>query len=241
MTTPDPSTALPRLRQLVLLVPDLQAGLEEVRAAFGFTRGTSDAAGMAELGFEHEVCSFADTFLEVCAPLGPDSHHARLVEKRGAMGYMVDVQVADLDAAVARAAEHDVAPLFVQDYRDARISQWHPKALGTLAELDQVDPPESWHDAPEVFENAATGVATDIVGAEIAVRDPGAVARAWSQLLGVEPTTPTSLILGPSTLRFSEGDTGLSVIDVAAADPARVGDTMTLCGVEFRFVEGAQA
>ena len=235
------TTSVPRLRQVVLLAPDLEPALAEVRAAFGFGEGTRDAAGMAALGFEHEVCSFADTFLEVCAPLAPDSHPARLVEKRGPMGYMVDVQVPDLDASVARAAEDGITPLFQQDYRGARISQWHPRALGTLAELDQVDPPESWHDAPEIFERSATGVATDIVGADIAVADPAAMALTWGRLLGVEPATETSLALGPSTLRFTAGTGGLVAIDVAAAHPARVGDTLPLCGVEFRFVKGSDA
>ena len=231
---------LPRIRQLVLLVPDLESALAEAREMFGFERGIRDEAEMAKLGFEHEICSFADTFLEICAPLGPEWPHARLVEKRGPMGYMVDVQVEDLEAVVARAAAIGIAPLFSEPFNDSLISQWHPRALGTLAEFDQIEPAETWHYADRIFANAATGVATDLVGAEIAVPDPVAMTRTWATLLDVEPASATSLDLGGSTLRFSEGTGGFRAIDVAAADPARIGETVRLLGVDFTFVQGAQ-
>lgn len=231
---------LPRIRQLVLLVPDLESALAEVREAFGFREGIRDVEEMAKLGFEHEICSFADTFLEICAPLGPEWSHARLVEKRGPMGYMVDVQVEDLGSVIARAAGLEIAPLFHEPFNGSLISQWHPRALGTLAEFDQIEPSETWHYAPRIFDNAATDVATDMVGAEIAVPDPVAMATTWATLLGVTPVSGTALDLGGSTLRFTEGTDGFRAIDVAATDPERVGETLHLLGVDFHFVKGAQ-
>jgi catechol 2,3-dioxygenase-like lactoylglutathione lyase family enzyme len=233
------TSPLPRLRQVALLVPDLEAALAEVRAAFGATEGTRDPEEMAALGFEHEIVSFTDTFLELCSPLPSETTTPaqRLLERRGACGYLLDVQVPDLDAVVARAAEAGIAPLFNEPFGAGRISQWHPRAMGTLVELDEVAPPESWHYAPEIFERAATDVATDVVGAEVAVADPASVAATWGRLLDVRPDGET-LRLGPSTVRFIEGDEGLRAVDVAATDPARVGDVVRLSGVEFRFVEG---
>ena len=231
---------VPRIRQLVLLVPDLETALAEVREVFGFTQGIRDVEEMAKLGFEHEICSFADTFLEICAPLGPEWSHARLVEKRGPMGYMVDVQVEDLDAVVARAAELDIAPLFKETFNESVISQWHPRALGTLAEFDQIEPAEAWHYAPQIFANAATGVATDMVGAEIAVADPVAMTATWAAVLGVTPSSETTLDLSGSTLRFTEGTGGFRAIDVAATDPARVGETVQLLGIDVNFVGADQ-
>lgn len=233
MTTPP----LPRLRQVALLVPDLEAALAEVRTAFGATEGTRDPEEMAALGFAHEIVSFADTFLELCSPLPAETTTPaqRLLERRGACGYLLDVQVPDLDAVVARAAEAGVAPLFDEPFGAGRISQWHPRAMGTLVELDEIDPPGSWHYAPAIFERAATGVATDITGAEVAVTDPEAVAATWGRLLDVRPDGD-ELRLGPTTVRFVVGDEGLRAVDVAAADPGRVGDVLTLAGVEFRFV-----
>ncbi|MFT4288735.1 hypothetical protein [Nocardioides sp.] len=228
-----------RLRQVVLLTGDLTGSLAAARAAFGFTGGVRDEPGMAELGFAHEVYTFGDTFLEICAPLSADSPHGRLVAE-GDLGYMAVVQVGDLAGVVGRAAEQGIEPVLHQDYGGHPISQWHPKALGTLAEIDEIDPPETWHFAPEIFEHRSTGVATDIVGAAIAVDDPTAMARRWADLLGLE-AAGTRVRLGSEQLDFVEtggGRRGLRSVDVLAADPARAGDTLTLCGVDFHFVAG---
>jgi len=232
-------TAVPCIRQVVLLVPDLDEALAQTRDAFGFTSGTRDPESMAELGFVHEVCSFNDTFIELCAPISADSVPGRLVERKGAVGYMLVVQVDDLAAVIDRAAGQDIAPLFTQDFEGHPISQWHPKSLGTLAELDQIDPHDSWHFAPRIFDASCTDVARDIVGAELATPDPEAMARTWSDMLDVPLSDPTTLPLQDTVLRFvasAEGKSGLIAVDVAATEPARVGETVHIGGVDFRFV-----
>ncbi|KAA1380098.1 VOC family protein [Aeromicrobium fastidiosum] len=233
--------ALPCIRQVVLLVPDLDEAITQCRDAFGHTSGTRDPESMTELGFEHEVLSFGDTFLELCAPLTADSSHGRLVERRGAVGYMLVVQVDDQQAVVDRAAGLGIEPLFAQDFEGNRISQWHPRTLGTLAEVDQVDPPESWHFAPRIFDAACTDVARDVVAADLASPDPEALARTWSQVLDMPLADPTTLPLQHTVLRFVPSDdvTGLVAFDVAAADPERVGESLRLCGVDVRFVADA--
>lgn len=230
--------ALPSIRQIVLLVPDLDAALAEFREVFGFTSGTRDEEEMARLGFEHEIFTFSDTFLEICAPLSPDSHPGKLVERLGSCGYMVDVQVEDLDAVIARGADAGIAPLFVQDFGDHRISQWHPKSLGTLAEFDQVNPHDTWHFAPRIFEAGCSDVALDIVGAELAAADPAQLAALWADLVQAPLQGDTTLHLGETTLRFSLAAErlGLVAVDVLATDPARVGETVHLSGVDFHFV-----
>lgn len=232
--------SLPCIRQVVLLVPDLEEALGEFRKTFGFTSGTRDAESMAELGFEHEVLSFADTFIEVCAPLKADSVPGRLVERKGAVGYMLVVQVDDQKAAIDRAAELEIKPLFAQEFEGNQISQWHPKSLGTLAEIDQIEPAESWHFAPRIFEASCTDVARDIVGAELATPDPEAMALVWSQVVDVPLTDPTTLHLNGTVLRFVPAgeSTGLVAVDVIATDPARAGDVVRIGGVDFRFVAG---
>lgn len=232
-------TAIPCIRQVVLLVPDLDDALAQTREAFGFTSGTRDPESMAELGFIHEVCSFEDTFVELVAPMTPDSAHGRLVESKGAVGYMLVVQVADLQAVIGRAADLDIEPVLAQDFEGNQISQWHPKSLGTLAEFDQMATDDTWHFAPRIFDASCTDVARDIVGADLAVADPEAMARTWSQVLDVPLADPTTLPLQGTILRFvptGEGARGLVAVDVAATDPARVGEQVRLGGVDFRFV-----
>ena len=65
------------------------------RSAFGVPAGTSDAEGMAAIGFRHEVFGFDRTFVEICEPLDPESSAGRRVSRDGDSGFMVVVQVAD--------------------------------------------------------------------------------------------------------------------------------------------------
>lgn len=193
---------------------------------------------MAQLGFEHEIFTFGDTFLEICAPLSPDSHAGKLVKRRGPMGYMVDVQVGDLASVSARAAELDIHPLFAREMDGHEISQWHPKAFGTLAEFDQVEPHDTWHFAPGIFEASCTEVAQDMVAAVLAVPDPIATAKTWGTVLDAEVVDDATVLLEKTQVRFvpAGNRTGLVTVDVTATDPARVGETIHLSGVDFSFV-----
>ncbi len=228
----------PRLRQVVLITPDLDAALAQARELFGFTAGVRDESGMADLGFVHEVYSFGDTFLEIVAPMDPESPQGRLAA-RGGGGYMAVVQVDDLAEVVRRADELGFAPVLHEEYEGQLISQWHPKHLGTLAEFDEITPSDSWHFAPEIFANATTDVARDIAGVTLAVDDPAAMATTWATVADVDRPTDTTVRLGAETVNFVASDggpRGLTEVDVIAADPQRVGTETMLCGVRFRFV-----
>lgn len=231
--------ALPRLRQIVLITGDLDSTIARARELFGFERGIRDEASMAALGFEHEVFTFDDTFLEIVAPLTAGSAHGRLVAEKGDFGYMVDVQVGDLDGLVERAGSLGFAPVLLQDFEGQQISQWHPRHVGTLAEFDQMEPPATWHFVPRIFESRSTGVARDIAGATLAVPDPESMASAWSTLVQC-PIEGTTVVLPGERLHFvpcGDGRPGLREVDVHAADAVRVGDSVELCGVTFRFVD----
>ncbi|WP_418061291.1 VOC family protein [Pimelobacter simplex] len=229
----------PRLRQVVLITADLDAALTRARDVLGFGPGVRDVEEMAKLGFEHEVLTLADTFVEVVAPLDPESSFGQLVRRNGDGGYMAVVQVGDLQGVVDTAAGIGVTPVIHQDYDGHRISQWHPKHLGTLAELDQVEPADTWHFAPGIFENKAQGPGGDIVACTIATPDPQQVAGNWATMLGIEVGEDAVLRLPGEELRFvasGEGPRGLVAVDLVALDPARAGETIELCGVRFTLV-----
>lgn len=232
-----------RLRQIVLITDDLASASAQAKSAFGFPGSVRDEDGMAELGFVHDVFSFDDTFVEIVAPTSPDSPQGRMVAKHGPSGFMVVAQVADLAEVVERGAPHDLVPVMHQQYDGHLISQWHPKQLGTLAEIDQVDPFDSWHFAPGVFEQSAIGVAHEIAGATLAVGDPAAVAANWSTLTGAAVDQDLTVHLGPEVLRLvpaGDGRRGLVAVDVVATDPQDVGRVVDLCGVPFRLVATTQ-
>lgn len=235
--------ALPLIRQVVLLVPELEPALAEFRETFGFAEGIK-SPGITKWGFEHEVFTFGDSFLEICAPLETDSHPGKLMERKGAMGYMVVVQVDNLDKVLTKAAAQGIKPLFVENLHGNPISQWHPKALGTLVEFDQIDPHDSWHYAPRVFEKKCTDVALDVVGAVLAVADPEATASTWSALLEAPLIDPSTLDLQRTRLSFVPvvGErSGLVEIELEPRDPSRVGETIRLSGVDFSFVSSRGA
>ncbi|TQK68983.1 VOC family protein [Nocardioides sp. SLBN-35] len=229
----------PRLRQVVLITADLDSALTRARDALGFGPGVRDVEEMAKLGFEHEVLTLADTFVEIVAPLDPGSSFGQLVRRNGDGGYMAVVQVPDLQGVVDTAAGIGVEPVIHQEYDGHRISQWHPKHLGTLAELDQVEPAGTWHFAPGIFEHRAQGPGGDIVACTIATPDPATVARNWATMLGLEAGADSVLRLPGEEIRFvasGEGPRGLVAVDLVAVDPARAGEVIELCGVHFTLV-----
>lgn len=232
-------TALPAVRQLVFLAADLEATLAEARRELGLNEGVNDSAGMAELGFIHQVLAIDQTFLEFTAPLGPDTMPAKLVAKRGDLGYMVVMQVEDVDAAVARAAELGFKPVFDTPYEGHTITQWHPRDFGTLAEIDQLRPADTWYMAPKIFEVGSTEVVGDFTAIDIAVREPATIAARWAAVLdiAVQPDG-TSLDLSGRTVRFvpavDGGGEGLVAVDLPATDRSQAGRTVRLSGVQFR-------
>lgn len=226
----------PELRQVVLLTSDLERSLAEARSFFEVPVGFRDVDGMAAIGFAHEVFGFDRTYVEICEPLDADS---RLGQKAALAdsGFMVVVQVADRDAMVERAAGLGLAPLFVKDHHGSPISQWHPRDFGTIAEIDQMRPPTSWHFAPDVFEARSTSVVEDIVAVHLAVSEPEKVADRWATVVGGEHEE-MSVRVGHRWLRFEsvEGVSNVHRVDCRAADRTRVGESFELCGVVFTLV-----
>lgn len=232
-------TALPAVRQLVFLAEELAPTVATARAELGLGAATTDVEGMAALGFVHEVLTIDQTFLEFTAPLGPDTVPGRLLAQRGEVGYMVVVQVADIEATRERAAGLGLAPVFETPYEDHTITQWHPKAFGTLAELDQIRPDDTWHMAPRIFENGSTEVVQDVSAIEISVADPAAVARTWATVLDLPlDEGGTTLDLSGRAVHFvpADGRLGLTAVELPATDRARAGHAFRLSGVDFRLV-----
>lgn len=235
-------TALPALRQLVFLAADLPSTLAAARRELGLGEGYEDAEGMAALGFIHEVLAIDQTFLEFSAPLGPDTMSARLLAKRGHdLGYMLVVQVEDVEAMKARAEARGLKMVMETPYEGHSITQWHPRDFGTLAEIDQIRPSDSWHYAPRIFEIGCTDVVQDFTAVELAVRDPAAIAATWAAVLDIPiEADGVSLDLSGRAVRFSlatpGGPEGLVAVELPATDRAQAGRTVQLSGVEFRLI-----
>jgi hypothetical protein len=230
---------LPQLRQIVLLTGDLAGALAEARAAFRVPPGTRDEPGMAAIGFRHEVVGFDRTYLEICEPLDPQSPPGRRITRDGDSGFMVVVQVDDAAAMLRRAADCGLSPLMSKDFYGSPISQWHPREFGTIAEFDQMIPPQSWHLAPGVYDSRSTAVVADIAQVRLAVPEPAEVAARWATVTGGTLLADgTTVGLGAGTVAFVprvEGAPAFAV-DCLAAEPGLVGIVVRLCGVDFTLI-----
>jgi hypothetical protein len=191
---------------------------------------------MAEIGFIHEVFGFDRTYIEICQPIDPESSMGRRAA-RADSGFMVVIQVDDAAAMLDRAAALELTPLFTKDLHGSPISQWHPRDFGTIAEIDEMRPSDSWHFAPAIYAARSTAVVEDIVATELAVADPEAMAQRWAAVVGA-PAEGTSVEVGDRVLRFSPATdvVGVISVDCRATDRGRAGETLRLCNVDFRLV-----
>src|SRR5882757_4988031 len=91
-----------RLRQIALVGGDLAAAEADIRAVLGLDYAYDDP-GVGKFGLKNAVFPVGETFLEVVSPKEPGTTAGRLLEKRGGDGgYMVILQVDDLEQARAR-------------------------------------------------------------------------------------------------------------------------------------------
>jgi hypothetical protein len=127
-----------RLRHIVLAGSSLAAEVAAARDGLGLGAGITDEAGMAGFSLSHEVLCLGSAYLEIVAPVDVtgDSPAARFLARGGPGGYMLDLQVPDLDEVLGRVAGLGLAPVLVDEYRGNRICQLHPRDFGTLLEVE---------------------------------------------------------------------------------------------------------
>jgi len=210
-----------RLRQGVLVAADLGPVADDLRVVLGLGTPYVDP-GVGDFGLTNAVFALGDTFLEVVAPVQPDTAAGRHLERRGGDGgYMVIIQSDDLDADRARVGELGVRTVWQADLDDIRGTHLHPADVGgAILSLDAADPPASWRwGGPDWEQQAVPG---ELVAVELQAADPAALAERWSLVLD-RPAVEGCIALDRGALRFVEatdgrGD-GVSGFEVAVPDP----------------------
>src|ERR1700689_2302298 len=180
----------PRLRQVALVARDCGRVASQLRQAFGWAQPFHDP-GVGRFGLTNAVFAVGDTFLEVVAPVRPDTTAGRYLERRGGDGgYMAIFQVPDLAAARRRLAGLGVRVVWTSDLPDIAGTHLHPRDVpGAIVSVDWADPPDSWRWAgPDWTGPRAGEVARQegISGLTVALEDPLAGARRWAAVLGVD-------------------------------------------------------
>jgi hypothetical protein len=218
-----------RLRQVVLVAPTLEPAVGTLRRLFHLGEGYRDP-GVGAFGLVNTVLALGDTFLEVVAPNAEGTTAGRYLERRGEGGYMVIVQVDDMEEARRRVRELGVRVVWQSDHDVISGTHLHPRDVGgAILSLDEARPPESWHWAgPRWAEEIDTSVAGEIVAVELQSDDPAALAKRWGEVLGRAPQgrgSSRTIALERGSIRFvpardGRGE-GVSGFDVAIGDRDR--------------------
>jgi hypothetical protein len=213
-------TAPPRIRQAVLVATELERVVARLRQHLGRWVEIPEPfhdQGVDLFGVENAVLAIGDSFLEVLAPVRPDTAAGRHLSRRGGdAGYMVMLQVADAAATRARLTALDVRIVWQTERPDAVDLHLHPHDVpGALVAVDTMDPAGSWRWGGPAY----TGVDVPragfgLSGLTVAVPDPEDAARRWAAVAGasVEPDGPVVML-----------DGGAQRIDFVPATDARAG------------------
>ncbi len=173
-----------RIRQAVFASRDLGATRARLNAELDLGEPFADP-DIAYFGLENAVYAIGDTFLEVVMPVGADTAAGRLLDRRGTAecGYMVMLQLDDLDDARDRARKAGIREVFEVEFDEIREVHLHPADIGgAIVSLSEPSPPESWKwGGPGWDERAAAGA---VAGVRIAVSDPTSVRGRWEAVVG---------------------------------------------------------
>jgi hypothetical protein len=228
---------LPRIRQAVVVAQSLEPVVARLREYLRTGAEPYHDQGVSRFGLENAVLAVGDSFLEVIAPVQPDTAAGRHLRRRGGdAGYMVMLQVPDMAVTGQRLADLGVRVVWRTDLPDAVDLHLHPHDVpGALVAVDTMDPPGSWRwGGPEFTGRDADPGPGGLCGLTVAVPDPLAAARRWAAVVGLdEPAGPTvSLAANRQRIDFVPADdnrAGLVEIRVAEpgvsdqADPLRIG------------------
>ena len=166
---------MPRLRQAVLAARDLDAAVDELRAALSLGEPYADP-GVAYFGLRNAVMPLGDTFVEVVSPVQESTAAGRFLDRRGDGAYMAMFQVEDLIGARARAASLDVREVWAIELDDISAVHLHPADMGAaIVSLDRPVPPESWRWGGPWQPHGEARTA----GLTLTARDPEALGARW--------------------------------------------------------------
>jgi len=99
---------------------------------------------VAEQGVEEAMFRLGDTYLQLVAPLSPDTPVGRFIERRGEGLHHIAYEVEGIEAALASAREHELVLVDEEPRRgsrNTRVAFVHPRTNhGVLVELVEIPP-----------------------------------------------------------------------------------------------------
>ena len=173
-----------RLRQVALVAEHLAPARDALMTLLGLAADYQDP-GVGEFGLENSVMSIGDTFLEVVAPTQPETSAGRLLQQRGGNGgYMVLLQVDDIELYREHTQALSIRKIWNIDQLNTKAFHLHPKDMGaTIVSLDWMNPAQAWTWGGEGWEARGAEYVSEITEVDVQSHDPEALANHWAEVL----------------------------------------------------------
>jgi hypothetical protein len=255
-----------RLRQVCLVAPALEPAVSDLTAVLEIEVCFRDPA-VAAYGLENAVLPIGASFLEVVAPIRPDTAAGRFLRRSaGRGGYMAIFDCADPLARLRHSEDLGIRVAHVIRHEDYLGVQLHPRdCRAVMIEFNRTGEGTalegSYHPAGPHWRSAVrTSQAKRLIEVELESPDPADLAAHWSRILRVplrHADQDPRVVLSVGALRFVRVPQGrvecLGALSVAVADvrraltlAARRGravaeDAFCLAGVAFRLQPASSA
>lgn len=173
------------IRQIVMVSQLRDPLVNDLCELFEFEVAFNDP-GVSHFGLENAVIPIGKDFLEVVSPVQEDTTAGRFIDKRnGDGGYMIIVQVDDLQESKALVSQKGIDIVWETDLPEAKAIHLHPKQTGgAILSLDWMNPKDSWKWAGPDWTDHISGPISGIEGVEIQSNNPQEMFETWSQILG---------------------------------------------------------
>jgi hypothetical protein len=254
-----------RLRQICLVAHQLSPVIEDFKEILGLQVCFIDK-GVAVFGLENSLMPVGNNFVEVVAPIKPDTAAGRYLRRRqGDGGYMVICQCDSHDAQLARkarAAALNIRLALEHESSSFHVMQLHPADTGgAFFEIDwdaKGEPEGHWEPAggSDWPRARRTEIVTRYTAVELQSADPRGLAERWSSIAEIPLRKDSQgrweMPLDNANLRFVEAadqrGEGLGGIDVVVKDRPHVleaaqrrgrhvsDDEIMICGTRFYLV-----
>ncbi len=232
-----------RVRHYVIAAKDLEAVCGQIYSLLDVEPPPPKPAGnepTLAFGFRTRMMRVGTTMLEIVSPIR-EKHQLNdfFAGRGGDGGYMVVMQTYDDAALLARAAAANHKLAFeIKDFQGQHLMQFDYKTFGTRFEFYRYTPEDNWWGNPLNGAYNDPRAAEDILGAEVAVDNPGNIAEtAASTFLGKRDGSTVHFIDRRIDFVLPAGAVrGLTALYVKARDRSRAGKSASIANVEFRFV-----
>ena len=236
-----------RIRQIALCTDDIWPVETAVAQQLEVTPVHRDKPG-APIWMFNSVIAVGGTFLEILQPERATAPTQKFLDKQGgAGGYMLLLQVDDIEAARTRAEAANVRVVMDAPKRSyhgvtGAAIHLHPGDTGgVLTSFDWMEDWDSWAWGGQAWPwHQRTDVVSGIVGAEITSTDPSKVAQRFAEFIGRSVDAQGRMELDEGYINFVQGASDqrdrLTAVDMRATDRSRVGEVFEFARTKIRLV-----